>query len=43
MRRDCYEQIRKMVHFVDPLEENHEDSLSKLAEFLDKLRAKYCS
>jgi len=41
MRRDRFEQIRKMIHFTDPLSENHEDSLSKLKSFLDALRTSF--
>lgn len=41
MRRDRFEQIRKMLHFTDPLEEDPEDNLSKLNTFLDALRNKF--
>ena len=37
MRRDRFEQIRKMIHFTDPLQENPEDALRKLSSFLDSL------
>ena len=38
MRRDRFEQIRKMLHFTNPLSEDPQDSLSKLNTFLDSLR-----
>ena len=41
MRRDRFEQIRKMVHFTDSLLEDSQDSLSKLNTFLDTLREKF--
>ena len=37
MCRDKYEQIRKMLHFTDPLSEDPADSLTKLRSFLEKL------
>ena len=37
MRRDRFEQIRKIIHFTDPLQEDPEDSLRKLSPFLDSL------
>ena len=43
MRRDRFEQIRKMLHFANPLEENPEDSLTKLNFFLDTLRTQFRS
>ena len=41
MRRDRFEQIRKMIHFTNPLEEDPSDSLSKLNSLLDNLREKF--
>ena len=41
MRRDRFEQIRKMLHFVDPLNEDPEDSLRKLSTFLDSMADKF--
>ena len=41
MRRDRFEQIRLMIHFTDPLEENPEDSLRKLWSFLEELPSKF--
>jgi len=41
MRRDRFEQIRKMVHFTDPLSEDPLNSLRKLDTFLNSLREKF--
>ena len=41
MKRDRLEQIRKMIHFVNPLEEDHTSSLYKLTSYLDNLRDKF--
>lgn len=41
MRRDCFEQIRKMIHFTNPLEKQPTDSLSKLRSFVEALREKF--
>ena len=38
MRRDRFEQIRKMLHFTDPLLEDSQESLAKLNTFLNSLR-----
>ena len=35
MRRDRFEQIRKMIHFTDSLQEDPNDCLRKLSSFLD--------
>ena len=43
MRRDRYEQIRKMIHFSDRESEDPEDSLAKLREFIDYLLEKFHS
>jgi len=41
MRRDRFEQIRKMIHLTNPLEENPDESLAKLNSFLDILRSNF--
>jgi len=41
MRRDRFEQIRKMVHFTDPLSEDPLNSLRKLDTFMNSLREKF--
>ena len=41
MRRDRFEQLRKMVHFSDPENEDPMDSLRKLRFFLEYLIARY--
>ena len=41
MRRDRFEQLRKMVHFSDPENEGPMDSLRKLRFFLEYLIARY--
>ena len=41
MRRDRFEQIRKMIHFVDPVNEDPADSLTKLSSFLDHMAEKF--
>ena len=41
MRRDRFEQIRKMLHFTDPLLEDLDDPLTKLSSFLDKVQANF--
>ena len=41
MRRDPFEQLRKMVHISDPENENPMDSLRKLRFFLEYLIARY--
>ena len=41
MRRDRYTQIRKMIHFTDPSEEDSEDPMRKLSSFLDILRDRF--
>ena len=41
MRRDRFEQLRKMVHFSDPENEDPMDSLRKLRFFLKYLIARY--
>ena len=38
MRRDRSTQIRKMIHFTDPAEEDPEDDMRKLSSFLDSLQ-----
>ena len=43
MRRNRFEHIRKMIYFVDPLEEDHDKSLCKLDRFLDILRSQFKS
>ena len=35
MRRARYEQIRKIIHFMERETEDPEDSLAKLREFID--------
>ena len=37
MRRDRYEQLRKMIHFSDPEGEVNTDSLNKLKDLIDHL------
>ena len=37
MRRDRYEQLRKMIHFSDPEGEVNTDSLKKLKDLIDHL------
>ncbi|XP_047132416.1 piggyBac transposable element-derived protein 4-like [Hydra vulgaris] len=37
MRPDRFESIRKMMHFTDPGNENHDDSLCKLRSLIDSL------
>ena len=39
MRRDRYTQIRKMIHFTDPADEDPEDPMRKLSTYLDVLLA----
>jgi len=41
MRCDRFEQIRKMIHFTNPLKEDPTNSLSKMDTFLDALRVKF--
>ena len=41
MRRDRFEQLRKMVHFSDPENEDPMDSLRKLRFFLEYFIARY--
>ena len=41
MRRDRFEQIRKMIHFSDPEAEDKSDSLRKLRFTLDYLISKF--
>ena len=41
MRRDGFEQLRKMVHFSNPENEDPMDSLRKLRFFLEYLIARY--
>ena len=36
MRRDRFEQIRSMMHFTDPLNEDPQDPLWKLSSFLEE-------
>ena len=43
MRKDRFEQIRSMIHFVDPLQEDPTDSLQKLSSYIDQLQEKFCS
>ena len=43
MRRDRFEQIRKMIHFTDPLQEDPEDCLRKRSSFLDVLSESFAS
>ena len=43
MRRDRFEQIRKMTHFTDPLQEDPNDCLRKLSSFLDLLSESFAS
>ena len=43
MRRDRFEQIRRMIHFTDPLQEDPEDCLRKLSSFLDLLSESFAS
>ena len=38
MRRDRFQQIRKVIHFVDPLKEDDDNNLRKLDDFLNALR-----
>ena len=38
MRRDRFEQIRSMIHFTDPINENPKDPLRKLSSFLEDLQ-----
>ena len=37
MQQDRYEQITKMIHFSDSMQENSDDSLKKLLSFLNSL------
>ena len=37
MQQDHYEQITKMIHFSDPMQEFSDDSLKKLLSFLNSL------
>ena len=41
MRRDRFKQLRKMIHFTDPLIENPGDELKKLRLFLEYLQSKF--
>ena len=43
MRRDRFEQIRKMTHFTDPLQEDPNDCLRKFSSFLDLLSESFAS
>ena len=43
MRRDRFEQIRSMIHFVDPLQEDPTDSLRKLSSYIEQLQEKFCT
>ena len=43
MRRDQFEQIREMMHFTDPLQEDPNDCLRKLPSFLDLLSESFTS
>ena len=43
MRRDQFEQIRRMIHVTDPLQEDPEDCLRKLSSFLDLLSESFTS
>jgi len=38
---DRYEQIRRMIQFVDPLSQDPSDYLTKLVGFLDALQEKF--
>ena len=41
MRRDKFKQLRKMIYFTNPLNENHDDELKKLRLFLEYLQSKF--
>ena len=41
MRRDRFKQLRKMIHFANPLNENLDDQLKKLRFFLEYLQSKF--
>jgi len=41
MRRDRFEQIRKMIHFTCPENEDIEDPLHKLSSFIDLLQQRF--
>ena len=41
MRRDRFEQIRRMIQFVDPLSQDPSYNLTKLAGFLDVLQENF--
>ena len=41
MWRDRFKQLRKMIHFVDPLNEDPDDKLRKLHFFLEFLHCKF--
>ena len=43
MRRDQFEQIREMMHFTDPLQEDPNDCLRKFPSFLDLLSESFTS
>ena len=43
MQRDQFEQIREMMHFTDPLQEDPNDCLRKLPSFLDLLSESFTS
>ena len=41
MRRDRFKQLRKMIYFTDPLNEDPDDELRKLPFFLEVLHSKF--
>ena len=41
MRRDRFEQIRKMIHFVDPTVQSNNSCLAKLEIFLNTLKQNF--
>ena len=41
IRRDRYEQIRKMIHLSDPMQEDPDQSLRKVSSFLNLLAESY--
>ena len=41
MRRDRFKQLRKMIHFANPLNEDPDDELRKLRFFLEFLHSKF--
>ena len=43
MRRDRFEQIRSMIHFVDPLQEDPTDSLRELSSYIEQLQETFCT